>query len=63
MEGHAIFFEPNLITWSACKQATVSRSSTEAEYKAIANATMEIISVQSLLRVGDLSESAASPLM
>jgi hypothetical protein len=33
----------NLISWNARKQATVSRSSTEAEYKALANATAEII--------------------
>ena len=48
--GFAIFFGSNLISWSARKQATVSRSSTEAEYKALANATAELIWVQALLK-------------
>jgi hypothetical protein len=39
----ATFLDPNLITWSARKQATVSRSSTEAKYKALANAMTEVI--------------------
>ena len=47
--GFAIFFGSNLISWSARKQATVSRSSTEAEYKSLANATAEVIWVESLL--------------
>jgi histone deacetylase 1/2 len=47
--GHAIFYGGNLIAWSARKQATVSRSSTESEYKALANVTAELIWVQALL--------------
>jgi hypothetical protein len=48
--GFAVFFRPNLISWSARKQPTVSRSSTEAEYKALANGIAEAIWIQSLLK-------------
>lgn len=47
--GFAVFIGSNLVSWNARKQATVSRSSTESEYKAIANATAEIMWVQTLL--------------
>lgn len=48
--GFAVFLGTNLVSWSARKQATVSRSSTESEYKALANATAEIMWVQSILQ-------------
>jgi histone deacetylase 1/2 len=48
--GFAVFLGTNLISWSARKQATVSRSSTEAEYKSVANATTEVMWVQKLLQ-------------
>ncbi|KAL5721714.1 hypothetical protein ACHQM5_005324 [Ranunculus cassubicifolius] len=48
--GYCIFLGGNLISWSARKQKTVSRSSTEAEYRGLAIATAEIIWIQSLLR-------------
>ncbi|KAK1699467.1 hypothetical protein QYE76_016164 [Lolium multiflorum] len=47
--GYAVFYGGNLISWNARKQDTVSRSSTEAEYKAVGNATAELIWVQKLL--------------
>jgi hypothetical protein len=42
--GYCLFFlGKTIISWSSQKQNTVSRSSTDVEYRAIANATIEII--------------------
>ena len=55
--GFAVFHGDNLISWQSKKQATISHSSTEAEYKALANATAEVIWVQSLLDELGISQS------
>lgn len=57
--GFAVFLGKNLVSWSARKQQTVSRSSTEAEYKAMANATAELVWIQSVLGELGISQSQA----
>uniref|UniRef100_A0A2N9IMK5 Reverse transcriptase Ty1/copia-type domain-containing protein n=1 Tax=Fagus sylvatica TaxID=28930 RepID=A0A2N9IMK5_FAGSY len=54
-----IFLGNNLISWSCRKQATVARSSTEAEYKALANAVAELKWLQSLF--GELGLALSTP--
>ncbi|XP_019178879.1 PREDICTED: berberine bridge enzyme-like 21 [Ipomoea nil] len=44
------FFGSNLVTRVCKKQRTVARSSTETEYKALANVCVEVIWIMSLLR-------------
>jgi hypothetical protein len=48
-----------MISWSSKKHSSVSRSSTEAEYKSVANATAELPWIQYLLR--DLGVQLPSP--
>ena len=57
-----IFLGKNLISWSCRKQATVARSSTEAEYKALANTAAKIKWLQSLFQELGLVLST-SPLL
>ena len=61
--GFAIFLGFNLISWSPGKQPTNRRSSTEAKYKTLANATSEIIWVQTLLHELAVSQPQASILL
>lgn len=41
-EGHLIFLDHNLIRWKSGKQPIVSRSSTEAKYRSLADAATEL---------------------
>ncbi|KAJ0613659.1 putative RNA-directed DNA polymerase [Helianthus annuus] len=59
--GYAIYLGSNLVSWSARKQKTVSRSSTESEYKAIADAVAEIIWLKSLLQ--ELGVTSTKPTL
>ncbi|KAK2367079.1 hypothetical protein QL285_080397 [Trifolium repens] len=47
--GAAIYFGPNLISWWSRKQQVVARSSTEAEYRSLAQATADVLWVQTIL--------------
>lgn len=47
--GYGIYLCPKLITWSSKKQPTVTRSSTKAEYKGLANVIAEVMCIFSLL--------------
>lgn len=47
--GYCVFLGDNLISWSAKKQTTVSRFSTEAEYRTLAHTAAELSWLQMLL--------------
>jgi hypothetical protein len=48
--GYLVYLGSNPITWSAKKQPTVSRSSTESEYKALAIASVKLCWIRTLLK-------------
>lgn len=60
--GFCIFLGKNLVSWSAKKQLTVSRSSTEAEYRSAAAVIAEITWLQSLLSELSISSSTCPTL-
>ncbi|XP_021724878.1 uncharacterized protein LOC110692187 [Chenopodium quinoa] len=47
--GYCVFLGDNLISWSSKRQATLSRSSAEAEYRGVANVVAETTWLRNLL--------------
>lgn len=43
MAGYAMYLGSNLVPWCSKKQQVISRSSTEAKYKALAQGTSEVV--------------------
>ncbi|XP_025633999.1 uncharacterized mitochondrial protein AtMg00810-like [Arachis hypogaea] len=57
--GMCVFLGRNLVSWSFKKQSVVSRSSTEAEYRAMADLVAELIWIKNLL--SELRVTASTP--
>ncbi|GKE28328.1 ribonuclease H-like domain-containing protein, partial [Tanacetum coccineum] len=47
--GYCVFLGDNLLSWSAKRQVTLSRSSAEAEYRGVANVVAETAWIRNLL--------------
>ncbi|GKE98963.1 ribonuclease H-like domain-containing protein, partial [Tanacetum coccineum] len=58
--GYYVFLGDNLLSWSAKRQHTLSRSSAEAEYRGVANVVVETAWLRNLLRELHSSLSTAT---
>jgi len=60
--GFCVFLGGNLIAWKSKKQSVVSRSSAESEYRAMANATCEIMWLRHLMEELKLKQGKPAKL-
>nr|GEX62186.1 ribonuclease H-like domain-containing protein [Tanacetum cinerariifolium] len=66
VSGYWVFFNGSLVSWKSKKQATLSKSSEEVEYRAMASATYKIIWIIKILKDVDVHivrENVASRLI
>lgn len=49
ISAYRVFLGGSLVTWKSMKQGVVSRSSTEAEYRALADTTCDLLWLKQLL--------------
>ena len=60
--SYCFFLGSSLISWRSKKQTHVARSSTEAEYRTLADTTFELLWLQWFLKDLSVSTSSATPL-
>ncbi|KAL1224865.1 Retrovirus-related Pol polyprotein from transposon RE2 [Cardamine amara subsp. amara] len=58
--GYCTLFGGNLVTWRSKKQKMISRSSADAEYRAMANTTGQLVWIKGLLK--DLGIESSEPI-
>jgi hypothetical protein len=60
--GYCFLLGDSLISWHSKKQSVVARSSTEAEYRALADTTYELLWLRWLLYDMGVSQTSSSPI-
>ena len=60
--GFCVFLGDSLVSWKSKKQSVVARSTAEAEYRAMAHATSEIVWLRWLLSDMGVTYSSPTPL-